>query len=196
MSDFGFLGGATPTSTAVSDPIPTGKYRLAITECREIKSDKSSWEGVMVKLTVQEGQQEGRSFNMMFTKYIEPGGGIKSQDQANDMMKRSGNLLAGLLRDAGVTNPSQARFSDAEGKRIIGNVTVTKNKKSGEQENTLKSWAPDKNAPASGGGASTTTLPPGLKNGTGSVDSGQPGAEAAPQAAQNGGSDLDDDLPF
>lgn len=195
MSDFAVLGDAKPTNTAVPDPIPTGQYRLAITECGKVESDKSPWRGVRMKFVVQGGQHDGRSFTEVFTLHVEVGGGIKTQDQANDMIQRSKDALAGIVKAAGFKDPAAVNFSDVEGRRIIGNVSVKKDR-DGNKQNQLKSWKPDSGGTSPNAPASTNNLPTSARNGNGVVDEGQDDGNTRPSSATGGAQELDDDLPF
>jgi hypothetical protein len=128
---FPSLAGYKPSSGNDFEPIPTGKYLVAITGV-EFMANATGWEGVKFELTIQAGQFAKRKLWRLFT----------TKHEKADVVQRGLEDLAGVLIAAGHPNPANPDSAPVKGLQFVAKVAKRKNKKSGENENNVTGWAP------------------------------------------------------
>jgi hypothetical protein len=180
---FPSLAGYKPSSGNDFEPIPTGKYLVAITGV-EFMANATGWEGVKFELTVQSGQHAKRKLWRLFT----------TKHEKADVVQRGLEDLVGLLTAAGHPNPASPDSAPVKGLQFVAKVARRKSKKSGEWENQVTGWSPksewkgeEAGVPASAAQTSLSLASLGAASSAGSL-----AVAASPPADGK----LNDEIPF
>jgi hypothetical protein len=137
MSIFGnILTGAKPASGI--EMIQPGKYLVAITDYKFL-SNNEGWEGVNFEFTVQQGKYKGRKVWRTYTTAYPKDDKIASDGR---------NQLVGMLTAAGHPAPTSPDSAPIKSLRLGVQVRVSKNKKSGNEENSVVNWFEASKVPA------------------------------------------------